>query len=98
MDSQEIGERDRPRFVCQLDRRLHRCNVAKNLDGNPVCCFATFGEQRLRFDQATSPGVEALDPRRGDRFDPEKEPRQSFQADVRRPAMVELSDRCLWRW
>jgi hypothetical protein len=95
MDSQQVGERDTPSFVRQFDRRLHGCDVAEDLDGNPVGCIATLGEEGFGFDQATGRGVEALDLRRSDRLGPEEEACQSFEADVRRPGLVEVSDRSL---
>jgi hypothetical protein len=73
MDPLKIGEADLLRFGGQLDRRLHRSDVAEHLDGDTIGCFPSLGENGFGCDQAANSGIEALDPRRGDRLGSEEE-------------------------
>ena len=55
MDSQQVFERDLPRFAGQLDSGLHGGDVAEDLDCDTVGCFATLGEECFGFDEAAGP-------------------------------------------
>ena len=78
-----------------LDRGLHRRDVAEDFDGDPIRSVVSAGQRNLGLDESSSRGDEALDHRRADRFGSKQEPGQTFEADVARPGPVQSGDRVL---